>query len=82
VSGDTVSEIAEKYGLTVEDLLDANPSLHNHIHTDKYGRIIIIIKPGDALNIPSFTFTGEGDADITPPKEQKKRIGQACLRLS
>ena len=49
VSGDTITKIAKRYGLTTAALLAANPQIKNANN----------IKAGDILTIPSATPTNE-----------------------
>jgi LysM repeat protein len=49
VSGDTITKIAKRFGLTTTQLLAANPQIKNANN----------IKPGDKITIPSAAPSGE-----------------------
>ncbi|WP_339040173.1 LysM domain-containing protein [Candidatus Lariskella endosymbiont of Hedychridium roseum] len=57
-TGDTVSEIAQKFGVSTDELIKANPTLANNRKTDAYGRDMIIIKPGEKIVIPGKAGAG------------------------
>ncbi len=53
-AGDTLSKIAEAYGLTIEDLLKSNPGIANKNR----------ISTGDTLIIPELTIKGKRDGIV------------------
>ncbi|AIF80958.1 hypothetical protein I862_01975 [endosymbiont of Acanthamoeba sp. UWC8] len=50
--GDTVDGIAAEYGVSRDDILEANPKLKDKTSVDKQGRTIILIKVGENLILP------------------------------
>jgi N-acetylmuramoyl-L-alanine amidase len=55
-SGDTLYKVARDNGLTLQNLLDANPSIRNLNH----------IQIGDIINIPSTAGVDDGGTTIDP----------------
>jgi len=59
VAGDSFESIANKYGVTVRELVNANPQL---------------LKTGDQLNVPvAVSIPGDGGGDTTPPHPPMRR---------
>ena len=52
-AGDNLSEIADRHGISVEQLLEQNPGLTPHQ-----------IHPGDVIRIPSAASSGDGEAVV------------------
>ncbi|AIF82058.1 hypothetical protein I862_07520 [endosymbiont of Acanthamoeba sp. UWC8] len=50
--GDTVDGIAAEYGVSRDDILEANPKLKDKISVDEQGRTKILIKEGENLILP------------------------------
>ncbi len=76
--GDTLYDIASVYGVTVDELIAANPQLTAEGRISSDGTYALI-KPGETLNIPDgatldeyseyCTYTGENIASLTPEEQ-------------
>lgn len=72
VSGDTLSAIANRSGVTLQQLLESNPTYKNNANLVREGATIVIPKPGVPAGTTTEPSTVTPPAPVAQPQPQPK----------